>query len=188
MLYEVITTTLSSMSGMINTYEKIGMDKAYTDCIRGFASLEVGGQAVSTGSSSAFGSLIGSFVGSDTGSELVGDLLTTFISSGGLSDLLGGSDTSWVDTGSILDNADYLESNRLQNDALQLTEKDDQQVLELSDDDWDLIQTVQLNVFFDDGDGYIDLGMDNVYEFNNDGDLIIGFDGTWLALDSYNFV
>ena len=139
---------------MIKTYDKIGMDRAYTDCIRGFASLEVGGQAVSTGSSSAFGSLIGSFMGSSTGSDLVGDLLTSFIGSGGLESLLGSSDTSWVDTDSILGNTDYYESNRLQGDSLELTAKNGGYVLALSQDDWDLVQTVQLNVFFDDGEGY----------------------------------
>ena len=176
-------TTLSSVSGMIKTYDKIGMDKAYTECIRGFASLEVGGQAVSTGTSSAFGSLIGSFMGSSSGTDVVGDLLTSFIGSGGLTDLLGGGDTSWVDTDSILGNTGFYESNRLQGDSMQLSEKDGGYVLSLSEDDWNLVQTVQLNVFFDDGEGYIDLGMDNIYEFNDDGDLKIDYDGTWLALD-----
>jgi len=174
-------TTLSSMSGMINTYEKIGMDKAYTDCIRGFASLEVGGQAISTGSSNPLGSLLGSFTGGSSGG--VGDLLTSFLGSGALTNMLGGSDTSWVDTDAILNNTEYYEENSLKDGALELSQKDGDYVLALSKDDWDLVQTVQLNVFFDDGEGYIDLGMDNVYEFNNDGDLIIGFDGTWLALD-----
>ncbi len=176
-------TTLSSMSSMISTYNQIGMDQAYTDCIRGFASLEVGGQAISTGSSSAFTSLLGSFTGSSSGSEVIGDLLTSFISSGALTDLLGGSDTSWVDTDSILDSTDYFKSNYLESGALELTEKDGEYVQSMSDDEWDLIQNVQLNIFFDDGEGYIDLGMDNVYEFDNDGDLVIGYDGTWLALN-----
>ncbi|MEX1378290.1 MAG: clostripain-related cysteine peptidase [Eubacteriales bacterium] len=179
-------TTLSSMGSMINTYEKIGMDAAYTDCIRGFASLEVGGQAISSGSSSPFGSLLGSFMGSSGGgSDLVGDLLTSFLGSGDLSDMLGGSDTSWVDMDSILSNKDFYQDNYLASDALELTEKDGIYVLSMTDDEWDLIQNVQLNVFFDDGEGYIDLGMDNVHTFDDDGDLIIDFDGTWLTLDGH---
>ena len=178
-------TTLSSMGSIINTYEKIGMDSAYTDCIRGFASLEVGGQAVSSGAGSPMGSLLGSFLGSSGGSDMVGDLLTSFLGSGDLSSMLGSTDTSWLDTDSILSNKDFYEENYLSADALELSVKDGKSVLEMSDDNWDLVQNVQLNVFFDDGEGYIDLGMDNVRTFNDDGDLIIDFDGTWLTLDGH---
>jgi len=34
----------------------------------------------------------------------------------------------------------------------------------------------------DDGAGYIDLGLDNVFEFDGD-DLILEYDGTWLCVD-----
>jgi len=37
----------------------------------------------------------------------------------------------------------------------------------------------------DDGEGYIDLGMDNIYSFNDDDDLVMTYDGTWLALDNH---
>lgn len=56
-------------------------------------------------------------------------------------------------------------------------------MLELPDKQWELIQNLELNVFLDDGEGYIDLGLDNVYDFNDSGDLIMEFDGTWLALN-----
>lgn len=176
-------TTLSSMGSMVDTYEQIGMDKAYTDCIKGFASLEVGGQAISSGSGSPFGSLLGSFMGGDTGGSLVGSLLTSFIGGGGLTDMLGGSDTSWVDTDAMLDNTEYYEQNNLDAGLLELTQKNGEYVLELPQKDWDLIQNVQLNVFLDDGEGYIDLGMDNTYDFNDDGDLVMTYDGTWISLD-----
>ena len=42
---------------------------------------------------------------------------------------------------------------------------------------------MEMNVFLDDGEGFIDLGLDNVYEYNDDGDLIMEYDGTWLALN-----
>jgi hypothetical protein len=42
---------------------------------------------------------------------------------------------------------------------------------------------MELNVFVDDGEGFIDLGLDNVYEYNDDGDLIMEYDGTWIALN-----
>ena len=67
--------------------------------------------------------------------------------------------------------------------TLELTEKDGQSVLELDEDMWDQITDVELNVFVDDGDGYIDLGLDNVIEYNDDGDLIDDWDGTWLTVE-----
>lgn len=46
-----------------------------------------------------------------------------------------------------------------------------QRVLALTDDQWDLVQFMEMNVFVDDGEGFIDLGLDNVYEYAADGDL-----------------
>ena len=68
-------------------------------------------------------------------------------------------------------------------ETLELTEKDGQNVLVLSEDKWSQITDVELNVFVDDGGGYIDLGLDNVIEYNDDGDLIDAWDGTWLTLE-----
>ena len=44
------------------------------------------------------------------------------------------------------------------------------------------MQTVELNVFADDGEGYIDLGLDNVFTFDR-GCLLLDYDGTWLTLN-----
>ena len=68
-------------------------------------------------------------------------------------------------------------------ETLELTEKDGQQVLVLDEDMWDQITEADLNVFVDDGEGYIDLGLDNVLQYNDDGDLIDEWDGTWLTLN-----
>lgn len=67
--------------------------------------------------------------------------------------------------------------------TLELTQKDGQNVLEMSEDMWDQITDVELNVFVDDGEGFIDLGLDNVIEYNDDGDLIDAWNGTWLTLE-----
>ena len=69
-------------------------------------------------------------------------------------------------------------------ETLELTEKDGQSVLELDEDRWDQITDVELNVFVDDGDGYIDLGLDNVMQFDEEtGDLIDDWNGTWLTVE-----
>ena len=68
-------------------------------------------------------------------------------------------------------------------ETLELTEKDGQKVLELSEDMWEQINDVELNVFVDDGEGYIDLGLDNVIEYTEEGDLIDSWNGTWVTVD-----
>ena len=68
---------------------------------------------------------------------------------------------------------------------MQLTEKGDGYVLSMSKEKWGLVKNVQLNVFVKDDelDGYLDLGMDRQYAFDNDGDLKIEYDNSWLTLD-----
>lgn len=68
-------------------------------------------------------------------------------------------------------------------DYLVITEKGDDFVLQLTDAQWEEITMIELQVLLDDGEGYIDLGSDNVYEFDRDGDLLIEFDYTWVTLD-----
>ncbi|MCK5130308.1 MAG: peptidase C11 [Clostridiales bacterium] len=187
---------LSAVGSMLNTYEEIGMDEEYSDCIKSFANLEVGGQAVSSGSGNPLGSLLGSLTGSSGGTNLIGGLLSSFLQGGNFGDILGGapedSNTDWVDPNQIAASQDYYENNYFDNADLALTEKDGGYVLSMTDKQWDMIQNVNLNVFFDDGEGYIDLGLDNVYEFDEDDDLVIGFDGTWIAINgqvvSYYFI
>lgn len=60
---------------------------------------------------------------------------------------------------------------------------DGQAVLRLSQEQWSMVHTLDLNVFYDDGGGYIDLGLDNVYEFDDSGALKRAYDGAWLAID-----
>ncbi len=260
-----------------NLYTKIGIDNAYTTCIRNMASAMSGGQIVSNGSGSALGSLtgnlfdsygysdsssissgtvsdlLGSFFGSGSSSGALGDLLGSYQSSGldnnysyGANDslynslmgssqsgnysygsgsspsssygtygslfssLLGGSSNQSSSSGSDLTSAllssffgrdtssrmiemtDYYAANYLDAGRLIATEKGKGYVLTLTDEEWDLVTDCALNVFIDDGEGYVDLGIDNLYEFDKDGDLKLDFKGTWLAVNgqivSYYFV
>ncbi len=66
---------------------------------------------------------------------------------------------------------------------LYIEDKGDYYALSLSDEQWEEITTIELQVLLDDGYSYQDLGSDNVYEFDDDGDLIVDFDYTWVALD-----
>ena len=136
------------------------------------------------GSSSGAGSLLGGLLSGSLGSTASSGIDPTDLLSG----ILGGSDYSgWFDGERVLRNADYYDANALYTSDMLLTEKNGGHVLSLSPEKWAMVKEggVLLNVFYDDGKGYIDLGLDNVYAFDGDGDLKIEWDGTWVALDGH---
>ncbi len=186
----------SKVSTAVATYEAIGMDDDYMRCIQQFASMEVSGQAVSNqsfygsygGSSSPLSSLSGSFTGgtsSTASSDMIAQLLGTMLSGnfGGVSGMTGANSAFFGR--SLPDNAvDYLAENQFDAGQLVWTKDADGTVgMTLSESQWALVQDLQLNVFFDDGEGYIDLGLDNVYDFTEYGALKGEYDGTWLAIN-----
>jgi len=71
----------------------------------------------------------------------------------------------------------------LDDDLLIFDEKGDGFVLRLTDEQWSQIATIEQTLYVDDGEGYLDLGRDNVYEFDEDGDLIADFDYYWVAIN-----
>ena len=79
--------------------------------------------------------------------------------------------------------ADYISENRFDAGSLVWLPSGGSYALNLSEDQWSLVNDVELNVFLDDGEGFIDLGLDNVYDFTDDGQLKGEYDGTWLAID-----
>ena len=184
----------SSVDEMVDTYEAIGMDSEYARCIQEFASLEVGGQAATGGTTSALPSLLGSLLGGATGStsgsgssDMVSQLLGNFLS-GQLGNLAGfdKSNTEFLNERSLDTEAmtQYISDNYFDAAALVWTENaKGQRVLSLSEEQWGLVHTLELNMFYDDGEGFIDLGLDTVFEFDENGALIGDTDRTWLAIN-----
>ena len=137
-----------------------------------------------SGSSSPLGSLSGAY-SNGYGGQSAGYSLDASDLAGLLSAFGGRSmpaEYSWVDTGLIADKAQMIAANYLDPGRITETFKNGRSVLSLSDEEWSLIQSVELNLFVDDGEGYIDLGLDNVFEFDGN-DLILRHDGTWLCVD-----
>lgn len=99
------------------------------------------------------------------------------------SSLFGGSNTSTA--GSLLELAAQmlLRSPVVGSVPLEIEEKDGERVLSLSEDMWSQILAADLNVFVYDGEGFLDLGLDNVADYNDDGDLIVDWDHSWLTLE-----
>ena len=76
---------------------------------------------------------------------------------------------------------EYVSSSDI--DKLEIIKRNGQFVLDLTDDDRDKISKVQLVCMVPFESGFIDLGTDDVYELDEEDDLIIGFDRTWVSLD-----
>ena len=54
----------------------------------------------------------------------------------------------------------------------------------LPGEQWNLVTSVVKNVFYDDGSGFIDLGCDAEFDYDQGtGTLTDNFDGTWLSID-----
>ncbi|MBQ8080502.1 MAG: SPASM domain-containing protein, partial [Clostridia bacterium] len=135
--------------------------------------------------SSPLGSLLGSYT-NDSGSYSAGNTVDASTIYDLLSAFSGRSmpaSLDWVDTGLVASKALEVAQNRLDPSRITVTEKNGQRALVLSDAEWALIDTAALNLFVDDGQGFIDLGYDNYLVFDNDDDLLLGFEGTWLCLD-----
>lgn len=187
---------------MCNTYEQIGMDDEYATAIKQFANLEVSGQVASGGSSASQGSLFGSLLGTlGSGSfssssaagnaDVIGDLLGAFLGGGsgmsGIIDGLSGRNTDFMSDRalSVDDTAGYIAMNYFDTTNLQWTKEGSQYVLGLPESQWGMVHDLELNMFFDDGEGFIDLGLDNVYDWTEDGKLIAANDRTWLAINGH---
>ena len=195
------------------TFSEIGMDSDYAKAIRAFASMEVSGQAgaggTMTGSPvpSLFGTLLngsGAYGGSSSGSgssysgsspygsgmseEMIGQLLGSFLggdysSIGGLSSGSGFlSDRMMSDEDTI----QYITDNHIDTSALYWTQDEEgREIMTLTEQQWGLVQSLDLNLFFDDGEGYINLGLDNVFTFDADGNLVADDGDKWLAINGH---
>ena len=139
------------------------------------------------GSSSPLGSLTGGYTnssgsysaGNSVDASTIYDLLNAFSGRSMPAAL------DWVDTDLVASKALDISENRLDPARITITDKNSVPTLVLTDAEWALIETAAVNVFVDDGKGFIDLGYDNYLEYDQDNDLILGFDGTWLCVDGH---
>ena len=177
---------MSRVQSAANAYNAIGIASEYTRCIQQFASVEASAQAASGGTVSPFGTLSGSG-SSGISSDFLSSMLGSFLSgssNGGISGLNTGN-MGFLGKGlPAEDISAYLNANRFDPSALVWQSVNGETVMILSEDQWSLVHDMALNVFYDDGEGYIDLGLDNVFRFNDSGALMGAYDGTWLAINN----
>ncbi len=67
--------------------------------------------------------------------------------------------------------------------VLALTDKGDYYAVVFSDEDYEKIIYADMSLYVDDGEGYIDMGYDNMVDVDSDGDYIVSSDNTWVAID-----
>ncbi|MCR5066436.1 MAG: hypothetical protein K6A14_00045 [Erysipelotrichaceae bacterium] len=178
------------VNNVLKNYNELDMDASYTNVIRNFVNYQTSGQVSSGGSTNPFSSLTGSYqtdsYSSQGSVDLISSLLGAFLG-GSLSgqssstgsynplyelglNLLFGRDMD------VKPLAEYVYENHFDAD---LTWKDGK--IELTDKQWSLVDELVLNVFVDDGKGYIDLGCDDTYAIEGNALKAEGGD-TWLAL------
>lgn len=174
----------SMVDTAVETYEEIGMDEEYMRCIQEFASMEVAGQAVSGGTTSPIPSLTGGY--SIDSTEMINQILGSFL--GGNVGSISGLSSSNIDflfDRSLSENeiAEYLKENSFDGNLLTWTNTANGLAIVLPEEEWELIQSLHANMFFDDGAGYIDMGLDNIYDFDEEGNLLAPEECTWIAIN-----
>ena len=173
------------------------MNSDYTQCIRNFAAYSTGGQVSSGGNYNATQSFQGyntSNYQTQNSSDSIYQLLELFSSGSqqvqqqpnyspllelGLNLLLQSV------MGSNRGMADYIAENHFDAD---LTWKNGK--IKLTEEQWSLVDDLKVNMFIDDGKGYIDMGCDNIYDIDAKGNLLKITDKTWLAAsgDGQNWI
>ncbi|MDD6800899.1 MAG: clostripain-related cysteine peptidase [Firmicutes bacterium] len=134
---------------------------------------------------SALPSLLGSFTNSfgsiSSGSSLNISSVISLLS--GISEKTLPEEFSWMDKDLIYASAEKISSEFIDPGRITVSQLEGNPVLTLTDDEWSLIQTVELNVYVDDGDGFIDLGLDNTFSWYDDNSMLLDTDGTWLTVN-----
>ncbi|MCR4863384.1 MAG: peptidase C11 [Ruminococcus sp.] len=170
-----------------STYTQIGMDSDYAECIRQFAKLETSGQIAAGGSSSPLSTLFGlggSSGSSGSGADVIGQLLGSFMSgaSGKSIDGLDKSNTGFMSSVDDDKAAEYVSQHYFDPKNLVWEDDDGKYTMELPEEQWNMVHAIDMNMFYDDGKGYIDLGIDNL--FKRDGDtLIADTDKDWVSVN-----
>ena len=189
---------------MLNVYDQLDTNDEYSECVRNFATYATSGQVSSGGSHNAYQSFnsYGQGYGNNTNSydyyytqqnssDLVYDLLSLLLSGHNTYSNSTNYQSYYADDlltllfGRGIDRnmTQYIADNHFDAD---LTWKDGK--IALTEKQLSLIDSIEYNVFIDDGNGYIDLGKDNTFEWDESGNLIPTSD-TWLAasIDNTNW-
>jgi hypothetical protein len=175
----------------VKTYQAIGMDASYSQCIREFASMEVSGQVASGGSNNPYASLLGGgYSGTSSSSFDLTGLLGDFLGGGDFGSIpgLGSGNTGFLfgRAMSTEDTAAYIAATHFDPSYLTwMRNAEGQRVISMPEEQWAMVEGLALNLFLDDGEGYIDMGLDMVFEWDEDGALLEPQERSWVAINDH---
>lgn len=145
---------LSALDMLEEMYQTMGYDDAYPAFLEQFANVMAGGQI----SVSEF---------SNTQNHAAASEYSGF---------------QWFDADAGYDES-YYETYSADLSLLETTEVDGRWMLELSDEDWEIVNDAAMQMFAVYDGFYVDMGLDDYCEFDDYGNLIVEYDQTWVALD-----
>ncbi len=151
---------LNYFDRMLSIYKKIGFGQDYTDTLSKYVSVKAGGL------NSTY--TVNNYSYSQNSTDY--------------------SVYDWFDALLVGSMKSTYEKNKIDVKELKVENKDDYLVLKLSNDDWEKVTKVESVLWFDTGEGYLDMGVDSYFRKDDDGDLKVEFDGTWLAINGDNIV
>ena len=150
------------------------------------------GQAAGGGTGSPYDSLFGDYAGQFSGmdstgtNDLISTLLTGFLS-GDYSSVSGmsSSGSSFLSDRALSeeDTVQYLQDHHFDATQLAWVVEDGKEKIKLTEEQWSMVTDLELNTFYDTGSGYVDLGLDNVYDFDEQGNLIADEGKYWISIN-----
>ena len=145
---------LSALDMLEEMYQTLGYDDAYPAFLEQFANVMAGGQISVSGFS-------------NTQNHAAASEYSGF---------------QWFDADAGYDES-YYETYSADLSLLETTEVDGRWVLELSEEDWEIVNDAAMQMFAVYDGFYVDMGLDDYCEFDDYGNLIVEYDQTWVALD-----
>lgn len=145
---------LSALDMLEEMYQTLGYDDAYPAFLEQFANVMAGGQISVSGFS-------------NTQNHAAASEYSGF---------------QWFDADAGYDES-YYETYSADLSLLETTEVDGMCVLELSEEDWEIVNDAAMQMFAVYDGFYVDMGLDDYCEFDDYGNLIVEYDQTWVALD-----
>lgn len=145
---------LSALDMLEEMYQTLGYDDAYPAFLEQFANVMAGGQISVSGFS-------------NTQNHAAASEYSGF---------------QWFDADAGYDES-YYETYSADLSLLETTEVDGRCVLELSEEDWEIVNDAVMQMFAVYDGFYVDMGLDDYCEFDDYGNLIVEYDQTWVALD-----
>lgn len=164
-------SALTDINDMIKIYDVIDINNEFEDMVKLFASNTYSGQVINHNNNSYSSSLLDLLLNND------------YYYTDSYEDDYYYDDYDWYEPDAY-DILEYLFRNNkyIKPSSLKIVDGD---LIKLSENEWSLVDNITLNMFIDDGTGYLDLGRDNVFELNDNGDLMVDSDGTWLSINDH---